>query len=85
MKKEELIRIFRKYSYNVENQAGDHLLVVDADSWHAIAFEIEEHINKPREFKELSCNEQKADLLISVICLVLVLFALSLITIVLLS
>ena len=44
--KAELIKILERYSYNVENQAGDHLNVVDSGDWNNIINDIE-NIDKP--------------------------------------
>ena len=35
--KEKIIEILHSHSYNVEDQAGNHLIVVDDDSWDEIA------------------------------------------------
>ena len=37
IKKEKIIEILHSHSYNVEDQAGNHLIVVDDDSWDEIA------------------------------------------------
>ena len=35
--KEKIIEILYSHSYNVEDQAGNHLIVVDDDSWDEVA------------------------------------------------
>jgi hypothetical protein len=37
---EKILEILHSHSYNVEDQAGNHLIVVDNDSWDAIATEV---------------------------------------------
>jgi hypothetical protein len=38
--KEKIIEILHSHSYNVEDQAGNHLIVVDDDSWDEIAEQV---------------------------------------------
>ena len=38
--KEKIIEILHSHSYNVEDQAGNHLIVVDDDSWVEIAEQV---------------------------------------------
>ena len=38
--KEKIIQILHSHSYNVEDQAGNHLIVVDDDSWDEIAEQV---------------------------------------------
>ena len=38
--KEKIIEILHSHSYNTEDQAGSHLIVVDDDSWDEVANEI---------------------------------------------
>ena len=38
--KEKIIEILHSHSYNVEDQAGNHLIVIDEDSWDAVATEV---------------------------------------------
>ena len=38
--KEKIIEILHSHSYNVEDQAGNHLIVVDDDSWGEIAEQV---------------------------------------------
>lgn len=38
--KEKILEILHSHSYNVEDQAGNHLIVVDDDSWDAVATEV---------------------------------------------
>ena len=40
IKKEKIIEILHSHSYNVEDQAGNHLIVVDDDSWDEIAEQV---------------------------------------------
>lgn len=40
MTKEDIFDILHKHSYNVEDQSGNHLIVVDDDSWYDVANEI---------------------------------------------
>ena len=38
--KEKILEILHSHSYNVEDQAGNHLIVVDDDSWDEIAEQV---------------------------------------------
>jgi len=38
--KEKILEILHSHSYNIEDQAGNHLIVVDDDSWDAVATEV---------------------------------------------
>lgn len=40
MTKEKILEILHSHSYNVEDQAGNHLIVVDDGSWDAVATEV---------------------------------------------
>ena len=51
--KEKILEILHSHSYNVEDQVGNHLIVVDDDSWDAVATEIKNCFipNSTRIFK----------------------------------
>ena len=40
--KEKIIQILHSHSYNVEDQAGNKLIVVDDDSWDEIAKQVKD-------------------------------------------
>lgn len=48
--KEKIIAILKSHSFNVEDQAGNHLIVVDDDSWDAVATEVKNAV-KSTEMK----------------------------------
>lgn len=35
--KEKIIKILQNYSYNIEDQSGNDIIVVDSDSWDDVA------------------------------------------------
>ena len=58
--KEKIIEILHRHSYNVEDQAGNHLIVVDDDSWDDIAEQLT-NCNKADvvgQSEELVCDHQ---------------------------
>ena len=58
--KEKIIEILHSHSYNVEDQAGNHLIVVDDDSWDEIAEQLT-NCNKADvvgQSEELVCDHQ---------------------------
>lgn len=61
MKKEKVLEILHSHSYNVEDQSGNHLIVVDDDSWDAVATEVENCFT-PDEGQSFSINDISKDL-----------------------
>ena len=58
--KEKIIEILHSHSYNVEDQAGNHLIVVDDDSWDEIAEQLKNCSipNVVGQSEELVCDHQ---------------------------
>ena len=58
--KEKIIEILHSHSYNVEDQAGNHLIVVDDDSWDEIAEQLKNCsiLNVVGQSEELVCDHQ---------------------------
>ena len=58
--KEKIIEILHSHSYNVEDQAGNHLIVVDDDSWDEIAEKLK-NCNKSDvvgQSEQFTCDHQ---------------------------
>lgn len=55
--KEKILEILHSHSYNVEDQAGNHLIVVDDDSWDAVATEVKNCSipNAVRQSQQIVC------------------------------
>ena len=60
IKKEKIIEILHSHSYYVEDQAGNHLIVVDDDSWDEIAEQLKNCSipNVVGRSKQLVCDHQ---------------------------
>lgn len=58
--KEKIIEILHSHSYYVEDQAGNHLIVVDDDSWDEIAEQLTNCSipNVVGQSEELVCDHQ---------------------------
>jgi hypothetical protein len=56
--KEKIIEILHSHSYNVEDQAGNHLIVVDDDSWDEIAEQVKNCsiLNVVGQSEQLACD-----------------------------
>jgi hypothetical protein len=64
--KTQITDIIHRYSYNVEDQAGNHLIVVDDDDWDEIAQQIVEilpiaDVVGSEERTELVCGCSRKD------------------------
>ena len=60
--KEKIIEILHSHSYYVEDQAGNHLIVVDDDSWDDIAEQLKNCSipNVVGQSEQLKCQCKKA-------------------------